>query len=93
MFTTVQDLKKAIQEYVYYVVKSNTTANSNYEKISDNIYNEKIKPFVVNENITTWESDIKKRFMDNPYAKFEISEKQAFCLARAYQAINTETIK
>ena len=61
--------------------------------MANSVWREEIKPFVKNEDITTWESDIKKRFLDNPYVKNEISEKQAFCLARAFQVLNPETIK
>ena len=90
---TINDIKKSIITYVNYVVKANTTSNRDlYEGISDTIWNEEIKPFVINEEITTWESDIKKKFIDQPYVRFGISEKQAYCLARAWAAINPTTI-
>lgn len=92
MKATVQDLKKSIIKYVGYMVKDNTTKNHAYEEIANDIYRKEIAPFVVNENITTWESDIKKKFFDNPYVRFDISEKQAWCLANAFSKINPETI-
>jgi len=91
--TTIQSLKQSIIDYVNYVVKANTTGNRDtYDTISNNVWKEQIAPFVVNEEIKTWESDIKKKFTDNPYLRFAISEKQAYCLARAWASLNPETI-
>lgn len=90
--TTIQELKKALLDYNFYVVKNNTTGNHTYDQIANSIWAEKIAPFVKNENITTWESDIKAKFCDNVYVRYNISEKQAFCLARAFACINQETI-
>jgi hypothetical protein len=93
MKTTIQNLKKSIITYVDYVVKANTQGNQNmYESIANKVWNEEVAPFVKNENITSWESDIKNKFCNNPYVKFSISEKQAYCLARAFAAINPETV-
>lgn len=92
MTTTIQDLKKAIIEYVKWVAKQNETGNNTYEQVANSVYVEKIHPFVKNEEITGWEKDIKKKFFDNPYVRFEISEKQAYCLARAFASINQDTI-
>jgi hypothetical protein len=74
------------------MVKSNTTRNTVYEQMANAVWNEEIAPFVKDENITTWEIDIKKKFIDNPYVRFSMSEKQAYCLARAFATINPETI-
>lgn len=90
--TTIKDLKSAIIEYVDYLVKSNTTSNAIYETMANNVYANQIQPFVKNETITTWEADIQKKFFNNPYCKFQISEKQAYCLARAFAQINHDTI-
>jgi hypothetical protein len=90
---TINQIKSSIITYVNYVVKANTTGNRDlYESMSDNVWREEIKPYVVNEEITTWESDIKKKFIDQVYLRFSISEKQAYCLARAWAAINPSTI-
>lgn len=92
--TTIQNLKSSIINYVANVVDANTQGSRTiYEQLSDKIWNEEIAPFVKNENITSWEIDIKKKFIDNPYVAYPISEKQAFCLARAFQQLNIETIK
>lgn len=91
MKTTIQNIKVAIIRYVSYMVKSNTTANRTYEGMAETVWREEIAPYVVNEEIDTWESDIKKKFIDNPYVRFDISEKQAFCLARAFAKINPDT--
>lgn len=81
-------------DYVMNVVDANTQGNRTlYEQMSDKVWNEEIAPFVKNENITTWELDIKKKFINNPYVSYRISEKQAFCLARAFQVLNPHTIK
>lgn len=93
MKTNIQNVKAAIIKYVDYMVKSNTTRNTNYEQMADQVWREEIAPYVVNEEITTWESDIKKKFIDNPYVRFDISEKQAFCLARAFAKINPDTFE
>jgi hypothetical protein len=90
--TTIKSLKESIIEYVDYLVKSNTTSNAIYENMANDVYANQIQPFVKNEAITTWEADIQKRFLNNPYCKFQISEKQAYCLARAFAQINSETI-
>lgn len=90
--TTIQNLKKSLLTYVDYMVKSNTTKNDVYERMANNVWNEEVRPYVLNEEITTWEADIKKRFLDDPYVRFNMSEKQAYCLARAFAAINPETI-
>lgn len=93
MTTTIQQLKQAIITHVNYTVKANTTGNRDlYEGIADTTWKEEIMPYVVNEEITTWELDIKKKFIDQPYVRFGISEKQAYCLARAWAAINPSTI-
>ena len=92
MTTTIQDLKKAIIEYVDYLVKANTSTNAIYETMANDVYANHIQPFVRDENVATWESDIQKKFFNNPYVRFTISEKQAFCLARAFAAINQDTI-
>lgn len=92
MTTTIQSLKQAIIEYNNYQVKCMETRNHTYENIADSIYREKIFPYVKNENIDTWELDIKKRFLDDPYCRLIISDKQAYCLARALQKLNPETI-
>jgi hypothetical protein len=90
---TTNQLKASIISYVNYIVKANTTGNRDlYEGIADTTWREEIKPFVINEEITTWESDIKKKFIDQVYLRFSISEKQAYCLARAWAAINPSTI-
>lgn len=90
--TTIQNLKNAIIRFVNYTVKSNTTANSTYEGMANTVWREEIAPYVANDEITTWEADIKKKFIDNPYVRYDISEKQAYCLARAWASINHETI-
>lgn len=90
--TSINNLKVAIIDYINYVVKANTTGNSTYESVSNNVWREQIAPYVKNEAITTWELDIKKKFVDNPYCRYAISEKQAYCLARAYAQLNPETI-
>lgn len=90
--TSLQNLKVSLIDYSSYIAKSNTTGNSTYSQIADDIYAEKIQPFVKNIAITTWEADIQKRIIDNPYSKIILSEKQAYCLARAYQLLNPETI-
>lgn len=91
--TTLQSLKQSIIKFVDYMVKDNTTKNHVYEQMANNVYREEIMPFVKNEEIETWEADIKKKFLDNPYVRFNISDRQAFCLARAFANINPETIK
>lgn len=90
--TTIQNLKKSLLAYVDYMVKFNTTKNSVYENLANKVWSEEVKPYVLNEEITTWEADIKKRFLDDPYVRIKMSEKQAYCLARAFAAINSETI-
>lgn len=92
MSTTIQNLKKSLLTYVDYMVKSNTTKNPIYENLANRVWREEVKPYVLNEEITTWEADIKKRFLDDPYVRVNMSEKQAYCLARAFAAINSETI-
>ena len=90
---TIQELKKSLITYVDYVVKANTTGNRDlYDKMSNKVWNEEIAQFVKNENITSWEKDIKTKFCDQPYLRFAISEKQAYCLAKAFANINPETI-
>lgn len=74
------------------MVKSNTTRNTVYKDMANTVWSEEIQPFVINEDITTWEKDIKVKFLDNPYVRFQMSEKQAFCIARAFASINPETI-
>lgn len=91
MTTSIQNIKTAIIDYVDYLVKANA-GNATYEQMANMVWQEQIQPYVKNENITTWEADIQKKFINNPYVRFSISEKQAFCLARAFAAINTETI-
>lgn len=91
--TTIQKLKVSIIKYVDYVVKANTTGNRDlYDKISNKVWAEEITPFVKNENITSWELDIKKKYLDEPYLRYNVSEKQAYCLAKAFASINPETI-
>jgi hypothetical protein len=92
MTTSIQKLKGSLIKFVDYMVKGNTTQNTIYEQMANTVWSEEIQPFLVNENITTWEVDIKKKFIDNPYVRFSMSEKQAYCLARAFAAINPETI-
>jgi hypothetical protein len=92
MTTTIQNLKVSLIKFIDYMVESNTTQNTVYEQMANTVWNEEIKPFVINEDITTWESDIKKKFIDNPYVRFSMSEKQAYCLAKAFATINPETI-
>jgi hypothetical protein len=92
MATSVQNLKASLIKFVDYMVKCNTTQNTTYEQMANTVWAEEIQPFLVNENITTWEIDIKKKFIDNPYVRFNISEKQAYCLAKAFANINPETI-
>lgn len=91
MTTSIQNIKSSIIDYVDYLVKSNS-GNAIYEQMANTVWQEQIQPFVVNENITSWGSDIQKKFINNPYVKYPISEKQAYCLARAFAAINPETI-
>ena len=74
------------------MVKSNTSQNTVYEQMANTVWSEEIQPFLVNENITTWEIVLKKKFIDNPYVRFSMSEKQAYCLAKAFALINPETI-
>lgn len=93
MKTNIQNIKAAIIDFVRHTVKSNITRNTVYEQIANQVWREKIAPYVINEEITTWESDIKKKFIDNPYVRFDISEKQAFCLARAFANINPDTFE
>ncbi len=92
MKTSIQELKKAIIEFVGYRNDAQRGNTNLYDRMADQLWNEKIGPFVKNEKIETWEQDIQKRFLDNPYVRFAISEKQAYCLARAFAAINPETI-
>lgn len=89
---TLNQIKVSIIKFVEYQVKSNTTANQIYEQMANDVWCNEIAPFVKNENITSWEADIQKKFIDNPYVRFTISDKQAYCLARAYAALNPETI-
>ena len=89
---TIQQIKAALLDFNRYMVTANR-GNGIYEDLANTVWNDKILPFVKNETIGTWESDIQKKFIDNPYVRFEMSEKQAYCLARAYAAINPETIK
>lgn len=90
--TTIISLKQAIITYVSYYVQNNKMRNSVYADMADDIYREKIAPFVIKENIEGFESDIKRRFLDDPSVKFNISEKQAYCLARAFMNANPDTI-
>lgn len=92
MKTTLQELKSAIKDYVYYQVRVNTTGNHTYETIANNIWKEKLAPFIKNEDIQDWTKDIKTKFLDNPYVRFEISEKQAYCLAKSFATLNPNTI-
>lgn len=63
-----------------------------YDSLSDNVWREEIMPYVQNESIDGWEKDIQAKFCNQPYQKFVISEKQAYCLAKAFQRINQYTI-
>lgn len=91
MTTSTQNIKKSIIDYVDYLVKANS-GNAIYETMANDVWQNEIQPYVKNETITTWEADIQKKFINNPYVKFSISEKQAFFLARALAAINPDTI-
>jgi hypothetical protein len=90
---TIQTIKQALIEYNYRIVFANKTMGSRsmQQDIADEIWNEKLAPFIKNETITTWEKDIQEKML-NPYCKWAISEKQAYCLARAFQSINQDTI-
>jgi hypothetical protein len=90
---TIQDIKQALIEYNYRLVFANKTMGSRsmQQDIADEIWNEKLAPFIKNETITSWEKDIQEKML-NPYCKWAISEKQAYCLARAFAQINPETI-
>lgn len=90
--TTIQNLKVALLEFSKLMADSNTSRNETYAQIADNVWREKIYPFIKNENVTTWESDIIKKIINNPYTRLALSEKQAYCVAAAYQRINQETI-
>lgn len=90
---TIQQLKDSLIKYNNFVVKSNTTGNHTYESMAQNVWANEIFPFIPNENVTTWELDIKKKFIDNPYCRYEMSEKQAYCLARAYANLNKENFQ
>lgn len=86
-------MKASLIKYNDYSVKAITTANATYESMAANVWSTEIFPFIQNEKITTWEADIKNKFIDNPYCRMVMSEKQAYCLARAYAAINAENFE
>lgn len=88
---SIQTLKTGIINYVDFLVKANQ-GNGIYETMANDVWQNEIQPFVKNETITTWEADIQKKFINNPYVRFSISEKQAYCLARAFAAINPNNI-
>lgn len=78
--TTLQDLKKSLINYTEWVVKSNTYKNGTYGQISNKIWNEQIAPFVKDETLTGFKADIAKKIINNPYTRFPLSEKQAYCV-------------
>jgi hypothetical protein len=90
---TIQEIKQALIEYNYRLVFANKTMGSStmQQDIADDIWAEKLAPFIKNETITSWEKDIQEKML-NPYCKWTISEKQAYCLARAFAQINPGTI-
>ena len=91
--TTVKSLRNSLLRYVDYIVKANTSNNDNYFQKADEVWDNEIEPFVYDKNITTWERDIKNRFIDDSNVRFNMSKKQADCLASAFQKLNPETIK
>lgn len=94
MKATIQTIKKALITYNAYVVKANTSMGSKTigEDIANQIWDEELRPYLLNETITTWEKDIQEKMINNSSCRWYISEKQAYCLARAFAQINPETI-
>lgn len=91
--TTVKSLRNSLLRYVDYIVRANTSNNDNYFQKADEVWDNEIDPFVRYKNITSWERDIKNRFIDDSNVRFNMSKKQADCLASAFQKLNPETIK
>lgn len=90
---TINELKTSIMSYVRFMVKKTKYGNNTYQDVADTIYRDEIYPYVKNDNITGWEVDIKGKFLNGINVPYEISEKQAYCLARAFAQLNPETIK
>ena len=91
--TTVKSLRNSLLRYVDYIVKANTSHNDSFMKKAENVWDNEIGPSVYHKNITSWERDIKNRFIDDSNVRFNMSKKQADCLASAFQKLNPETIK
>lgn len=91
---TIQQIKQSLISYNCSIVKSNTTMSSKTmaEDIANQVWDEELRPYLLNETITSWEKDIQEKMINNTSCRWFISEKQAYCLARAFQAINPDTI-
>ena len=91
--TTVKSLRNSLLSYSNYVAKANTSHNDSFMKKAEDVWDNEIEPFVRYKNITSWERDIQKRFLEDDNVRFSMSKKQADCLASAFQKLNPETIK